>query len=281
MVRWLVNALVASMIFFPTREYLAEPKDFGLIAEDVWAVTEDDIRIHGWYFAAAPSGQPPLGQAVPRQPRGTAADGEAGDKICLVVFHGNATNISGLLKHAKEWMGRGVSILLVDYRGYGASEGSIKKGTDIFLDAAASVDWLIQQKGLRRSQIVLYGQSVGSAPAIELATRDSYRALVLESAFSSLEELSKIHYGFSPSVFFRDFPYQNESKISKIKCPVFMIHGAEDEICPLWMGKRLFQNAPDPKKLLEVAGARHNDVMEDRDAFEQPYRFVLELPPPK
>src|SRR3989338_273123 len=201
MVRWLVNALVASMIFFPTREYLAEPKDFGLTAEDVWVVTEDNIRIHGWYFAAT-------------------TDGEAGDKICLVVFHGNATNISGLLKHAKEWMGRGVSILLVDYRGYGASEGSIKKGTDIFLDAAASVDWLIQQKGLRRSQIVLYGQSVGSAPAIELATRDSYRALVLESAFSSLEELSKIHYGFSPSVFFRDFPYQNESKISKIKCPV-------------------------------------------------------------
>ncbi|OGX05001.1 MAG: hypothetical protein A3G87_10395 [Omnitrophica bacterium RIFCSPLOWO2_12_FULL_50_11] len=252
MFRWLVNTLVASMIFFPTREYIAQPEDYDLAYEDAWPRTEDNVRIHGWFFGAD------------------------GASLCLIFFHGNATNISGVLPYAKEWVRRGISVLLLDYRGYGQGEGSIKAGTDIFWDAEAGVEWLRIEKGFAPSQIILYGQSIGAAPAIELAAREKFRAAVLEAPFTSIEDLGRTHYGFAPVFLLKDFSYENEPKMSQIKSPLFILHGTEDEVCPFWMGKRLFELAPEPKEFLEIQGARHNDLLfvAGSDAFDRPFQFV-------
>lgn len=252
MIRWLVNTMVASMIFFPTREYLAEPKDYHLAYEDAWPSTDDNVRLHGWFLEAE------------------------GASFCLIFFHGNATNISGVLLYAQEWVARGVSVLLLDYRGYGQSEGSIKVGSDIFLDAEAGVRWLGSEKGFAPSQIILYGQSIGAAAAIELATRERFRALVLEAPFTSIEDLSRTHYGFAPGFLLKDFSYRNEAKMKQIKCRLLIVHGTEDEVCPFWMGKRLFEAAPDPKEFLEIEGAHHNDLFDvaGNDAFDRPIRFA-------
>jgi len=253
MIRWLMNILIASMIFAPTRDYIAKPSDFNLTAEDAWPQTEDNTKLHGWFFGAA-------------QP-----------KSAIIFLHGNAANISGLLSYVEGWTERDVSVLLIDYRGYGQSEGSIKHGKDIFLDAEAGVNWLEKQKGFTPSNIILYGQSIGSAPAIELATKQEFQALILEAPFTSTAELSKLHYGFNPNKLLGDFAYENEKKISGIKCPVFIMHGTQDEVSPFSMGKRLFEAAAEPKMFFEVSNAMHNDlsIVAGDDFFEKPYRFVV------
>jgi uncharacterized protein len=256
MIRGLVNALVASMIFFPVRDYAARPADLALPYEEAWMLTEDNVRIHGWFFSS---------QA-----------GDAAEKEAIVFFHGNATNISGLLTYAKEWVSRNVSVLLLDYRGYAESEGSIRSGRDIFRDAEASVHWLETNKGFLREQIILYGQSIGSAPAVELAANGACRALVLEAPFTSIIELGKIHYALVPEFLLKDFPYGNLEKIRRVQCPVFIIHGEGDEVCPFWMGEKLFEAANQPKELFAVSGANHNNLslVAYPDFFEKPFQFI-------
>ena len=155
MIRGLINAMIASMIFFPVKEFSARPMDFGLSAEDVWCETRDDIRIHGWFIKAE------------------------GSNLCLLLFHGNADNISIRLPKAKAWIDRGISVLLVDYRGYGKSQGTIKKGDDLYEDARAALEWLKREKNYASSNIILYGESIGSVPAIGLATQEPFKAVIL------------------------------------------------------------------------------------------------------
>jgi len=247
--------MIASMIFFPSKEMLYRPADFGLAEEDIFFQTEDGVRLHGWYFKAE------------------------GD-LCLLFFHGNAGNISSRVPKASEWVKRGVSVFLLDYRGYGKSEGSIQKGEDLNRDGRAALGWLRKEKGLDPSQVVLYGESIGSAPAVELATENVFRALILETPFTSIKELAKVHYGFVPDFFLKDFDLNNESKIGRLRCPVFILHGREDEVAPFSMGERLFEKAPEPKASLWIPGGHHNDLSEMAGAgfFETPHRFVLDHP---
>ena len=127
MLRALLNFMIASMIFFPVRDFSMHPEDFGLKAEDAWCETEDGVRIHGW-FLPAKTGFP------------------EGLSLCLLLFHGNADNISIRLPKAQEWVKRGISVFLLDYRGYGKSEGKIQAGGDLYQDGKAALKWLLDQK---------------------------------------------------------------------------------------------------------------------------------------
>jgi hypothetical protein len=246
--------MIASMLFFPSREFAYQPADFGLQFEEVWCETQDHVRLHGWFLKA----------------ENNATD------LCLLFFHGNAGNISIRLSKAREWINRGVSVFLIDYRGFGRSAGKMHSGNDIYLDAQAAYRWLNVEKTYKPAQIILYGESVGSVPAIELATRESVKGLVLEAAFTSLKEVAKIHYGFAPDFLLQNFQFPNEEKISKIKCSAFIIHGTADEIIPFSMGERLFKAAPGPKEFLPVSGGHHNDLEETggRAFFDQPFHFL-------
>ena len=244
--------MIKSMVFFPTKEFSLKPESFGLNAEEAWCPTKDGVRVHGWFLPAKSS------------------------NVCLLFFHGNADNISSRLPKAKEWIARGVPVLLLDYRGYGKSEGEIQNGNDLSEDAKAALKWLQEKKNFTPSQIILYGESIGAVPAIELAVKEKFKAVVLEAPFTSLKDLAKHHYGMAPDFMLKDFMMDNESKISQLKSPLFMLHGTEDEIVPFSMGKRLFEKAPEPKQFLEIKGAHHNDVTSvgGADFFEQPFRFI-------
>lgn len=252
MIRSWVNWMIASMIFFPVREFSYQPADFGLRAEEVYCDTSDGVRIHGWFLKA---------------------DSET---AALLLFHGNADNISIRLPKAREWIRRGISVFLVDYRGYGKSAGKIKTAHDLILDGQAAYDWLTAHRAYEPSQVILYGESIGAFPAIQLAAKQNVKALILEAPFTSLKELAKLHYGFAPDFFLKDFDMPNEIMIQKIRCPFFLIHGAEDEIVPISMGERLFEQAPAPKEFFKVPHAHHNDLMDagGQDFFEKPFRFV-------
>ena len=246
--------MIASMIFFPTREFETKPQDFGMTAEDVWCKTADGIKLHGWYFDAKKEGG-----------------------LNLLFFHGNAGNISIRLSQAKEWTERGISVLLLDYRGFGKSEGAIKHGDDLIKDAQAALEWLKKNKRVDISQMILFGESIGAVPAIELASRYKFKAIIIEAPFTSIKELAKKHYGMAPDFMLKDFLMDNESKIGKLQTPVFILHGTEDEVVPFEMGTRLFEKAPEPKQFLAITGAHHNDItmVGGEEFYEKPSQFIL------
>lgn len=251
----ILKLMIASLIFFPEKTFYEKPADYGLIAEDVRFRTEDGVSLHGWYLPA------PENKAV------------------LLFFHGNAGNISGRLSKADGWVRRGYSVFLVDYRGYGASEGRIEHQDDVIRDADAALAWLLDEKKQPLSKIVLYGESLGSHPAIRLGSEHAVAAVILEAPFTSFVDLGKIHYPVVPSAVIRDFAFPNEDFIAYLKAPLFILHGMEDEICPYAMAGELFEKAPLPKEFFSIADGMHNDlpIKAGEDYWNRPASFLEKI----
>lgn len=252
MFRWILNFMITSLIFFPDKNFYEKPEDYQLISEDVFFETADGVKLHGWYLKAP------------------------AEKGALLFFHGNAGNISHRLFKAKEWVARGFSVFLVDYRSYGKSQGGIRHGDDIIRDAEAAFHWLTEEKKIPLLKIVPYGESLGSHPAIQLAVKHKVAALVLESPYTSFYDLSRVHYPFVPGSLVKDFAFVNTELIGKIQSPLFILHGTEDEICPYPMSEELFRRAPEPKELFSIPGGTHNDlpISAGVDYWRRPTEFV-------
>jgi len=253
MMNWLCNMIVSSLLFFPDEVLVAQPQDLGLESENVTCVTNDGVKLFGWYLPA-------------KNPKAT-----------LLLLHGNAGNISTRLDKAKGWVDRGVSVFLIDYRGYGKSEGVITCEMDLYLDGAAALKWLKDDKGIPYPEVIMYGESLGTAPAIEIATQTRLKGIILEVPFVSLLKMAQKHHPWVPLFIARNFQLDNLSKIGKILCPLFIIHGTDDDICPYEMGQRLFAAATQPKDFLTIPGGLHSDLREKGGAayFDRPYRFLL------
>jgi len=245
--------MINSLLFFPETNYYALPPDFGLKQEEVFLTTSDGTRLAGWFFNA------PAPQAT------------------LLFLHGNAGNVSGRLFKAKGWFDLGVSVFLLDYRGYGKSEGKIKKGADLIEDARAALRWLEETRQIPSDKIILYGESLGSYPAVELAREKKFAGLVLEAPFTTLLELARTHYSWVPELLLKDFQMKNEALIGMAQAPVFVLHGNKDDICPVEMGEQLYELAPAPKEFYVVQGGGHNDLPEvaQEAYFKNPYLFLV------
>ncbi len=161
---------------------------------------------------------------------------------------------AGLALHA-----RGYQVLLFDYRGYGRSTGRPDEaGT--YRDARAAVRALRAQPGLGAAPVVYLGESLGGAVATELALAEPPAALVLQSTFTSLREMARLHYPFIPSALVPD-AYPTLDRIARVRCPVLILHGDRDDIVPLGHGQALFARAAGSKRLDVVRGAGHNDLL--------------------
>ena len=174
--------------------------------------------------------------------------------VTLLYAHGNAEDLG----HAAPWLEEirraGFAVLAFDYRGYGASTGGPPSTEGATRDMEAVYGHAVRTLGIAPSRLVLYGRSVGSGPATELAARVPVGGLVLESAFlSTFRVLTKV-----PLLPFDRFP--NLRHLRQVRCPVLVIHGTDDEVIPVSHGRRLFEIAAEPKAALWVEGAHHNDV---------------------
>ena len=239
-------------IFFPEREVLATPGDHGLAYEDVWIDTRDGVRLHGWLVRSA---VPP------------------GDSNRVVLWlHGNSGNI-GHRAAAVASMARGIGapVLIVDYRGYGRSEGSPAEA-GLYRDAEAAFDHIAARPEFAGSSIVVFGRSLGAAVAVELATRRQVEALVLESPFTSVSEMARLRNRFLPSRLLVRARFDTLVKMSAVRAPVLVFHGTDDEIVPVDMGRRVYEAAVGRKRLFLLEGAMHNDPHHDPAA---PYYSVL------
>jgi len=222
-------------LFFPTRELYITPADRDLDYEDVY-FRSGRYRLHGWFIPGPGPG---------------------------VVFwlHGNAGNIADRLAQAEVMNEKlGVSSFLIDYRGYGKSEGDpSEKG--LYEDAAAAFSWLTEVKSVAPDNIFLYGHSLGSVAAVDLALgagRDG-GGIVLESPFTSAREMARMIYSGLPVDILMSLKLDNVGRVGEVSQPVLVIHGVDDTIIPFAMGKAVFDAAPEPKTFLPVAGADHSD----------------------
>jgi fermentation-respiration switch protein FrsA (DUF1100 family) len=147
-------------------------------------------------------------------------------------------------------------VLIIDYRGYGKSEGNPTE-QGIYKDAAATYDYLASRSDMRGQNFISYGDSLGGAVAVDLAAKRAIACLIVDSTFSSAADMAKKIYPFVPS-FFIQTKMDSMGKIRNITVPKLFIHSVEDEIVPFALGKKLYDAAPDPKEFIEIVGS-HND----------------------
>ncbi|WP_088892211.1 alpha/beta hydrolase [Leptolyngbya ohadii] len=249
------------LIFFPPRSLDATPAAVNLAYEPIELPIENAI-VTGWWIPAA--------RDVQNAP-------------VLLYFHGNASNIGDLVNRAARFHQMGLSVLLVDYRGYGASTGGFPSEESVYEDAIASWDYLTQKRQIPPERIFLFGQSIGGAVAIDLASRQSQSGrvpggIIVESTFSSLRDMTDVagYSRFLPIDLLLTQRFDSLAKVRSLKAPILLIHGTDDRTVPTTMSQRLYEAASQPKQLLLIPGANHNDVSRigDRIYWEAIEQFV-------
>ena len=234
------------LIFFPSAVIDITPAVFNLRYQDVWlpvtTVAGTVERMHGWWI---PADTPAVGT--------------------LLYLHGNGINISANVNQAHRFQQLGFSVLLIDYRGYGRSEGRFPTETQVYQDGEVAWNYLTQERQIPPEQIFLYGHSLGAAIALDLAVQHPTAAgLILESPFTSLREMVDQvgQYRIFPADLLLRQRFDSLRKIKSLQMPILLIHGTADTLIPARMSQVLFAAAAEPKQLLLVPGAGHNDVGE-------------------
>ena len=223
-------------MYFPSAGCDQTPVDVGLAYRDLVIETEDGERLHGWWM---PASSPSLGH--------------------VLLFHGNAGNVCDRLQHAELLVAAGFDVLLFDYRGYGRSSGTpSERGT--YRDARAALAALVDEPGVDGSRVVYVGESLGGAVALALALEHPPTGLVLQSAFTSVRAMARVHYPFIPTALVPD-AYPSLRLMRGLEAPLLVLHGDRDEIVPVSHARALFDAAPEPKRLRVFPDVGHNDLI--------------------
>lgn len=222
-----------SMLYFPSRELEATPLDIGLHYQELTLRTKDGVDISAWFVPAD------------------------GARSFVLFCHGNAGNISHRIDSIRIFHSFGLGMLIFDYRGYGKSLGTPdEEGT--YRDAEAAWDYLVNTLYVKPEKIILFGRSLGSAVAAEIALRKRAGALIMESGFTSVPDLGKKFYPHLPVGIISRYRYASINKVGNIKIPKLFIHSPGDEIVPYEQGVKLFEKASEPKEFLQILGG-HNE----------------------
>ena len=163
----------------------------------------------------------------------------------LVIFHGNAGDLSNRIYKLNELYKLDINILLISWRGFSGNKGSPTE-KNLYADAKASIKWLNEQ-GVKNSQIILYGESLGSGVAVEIGKENNFNSIILESPFTSIENSAKIYYPYLPVKLLLKDRYDSISNIKKINSPILIMHRKKDDVVSFSMGKELFEKANSPK----------------------------------
>ena len=254
-----------SLFFYPSPYQFSVPREVGIKAEDIFFHNRDGNRLHGWFL-------PARGEAV-----GT-----------VLFLHGNAENISSHIASVYWLPAESFNVFLPDYRGYGQSEGNPTMG-GLIDDSEDALAWLMASGRVDPRRIVLFGQSLGGAVALNVASREANRsklqALIVDSTFSSFPEIVRdklrvfwvtwvLQY---PLTMFTSNRYSPIAAVKKLDgLPLLILHGENDEIVPAYHSPRLFEAAGEPKELWMVPGAAHIEALRRQ---EYRARFVNFLKP--
>lgn len=197
-----------------------------------------------------------------------------------VVFYlkGNSRSIKGWGKFAKDFLGNGYDLLMIDYRGFGKSRGK-RTQTKLFSDAQYMYKWLAKQYA--EDQIILYGRSLGSGIAARIASWNNARLLILDSPYFSFYHNIKRFLFFIPLKLFLKYDIRTDQYLKTTECPVFIIHGSKDILFPVKQSRRLKELYPDKITLIEIENGHHNDLQEFPEFFEAIYDILYQVPKSK
>ena len=230
---YLMQARLLYLPDVPGRSLDRTPADIGAEYSDVSIRTSDSVRLHGWFLPG---------------------DSER----VLLFFHGNAGNVSHRLESIRQFLQLGLSVLIIDYRGYGQSEGRTTE-QGIYRDAEAAWQYLVETNDTPEGRIVLFGRSMGASAAAYLAARHRPLALVIESSFTSVPDIAGEYYPWLPVRWLSRLRHPAEEFVRRADCPVLVIHSRDDEIVPFRHGEAIFAAARAPRAFLEIRGT-HNDA---------------------
>ena len=240
----------SKILYQPMRDYDYRPEDYGLAYEAVSLTTPDGVTLAAWYVPAE------------------------GAELTVLFCHGNAGNISHRLDTLRMFNELGLNCLIVDYRGYGKSTGKPTEiGTKI--DILAGFQWLIEEKRMRPEQIILFGRSLGGSIAAVIAKDVNPGGLVLESAFTSFDDVGAHYYPWLPVRLFSRYDYNTLEAVKQVTCPVLVIHSPDDEIIPYKFGRQIFDAANEPKQFAELKGTHNEGFYDNADLYKQIWRDWL------
>ncbi len=244
-----IRYIESKSIFFPMKKIEFTPDFVNLVYEDVYIKTQDNIKINGWFF-----------------PKDNA-------KYTILFCHGNAGNIGHRLEKIVMLLDMGVNVFIIDYRGYGNSKGKpSEKG--IYLDTKAGYDYLVNTRKIQPEHIILYGESIGGAAVIDLASKTKVGALITEETFSSAVDMAKRIYPFLPSFLF-SVRFDSLTKIKKVNAPKLIIHSINDEIVPFELGKKLYDAAKEPKQFAEIIGGHNTAFLDSKEKYAASIKAFL------
>ena len=237
-----VWAWQSHFIFCPRAEVVTTPESFAAGFEEasipIASATDKPATLDGWWIPAEPGAK------------------------ALLYLHGNGDNIGANAEHAVRLHSLGLSVLILDYRGYGRSTGGFPSEAKVYADAETAWKYLVEQRGFRPDHIFIYGHSLGGAVAIELATHHPDAAgLIVESSFTSIADMGRQlpMFRFLPLALLVRERFQSISKVGSLKTPVLFLHGTSDQTVPYQMSQQLYAAAREPKQLVLIPGGHHAD----------------------
>ncbi len=223
-------------VYFPTQHLRYDPNAAELDFQDIYLVTGDNVKLHGWFVPCEDSGK------------------------AVLILHGNGGNIGDRISYLKIFHDLGVNVFIIDYRGYGKSEGEpFEDG--LYRDARAAYDWWAGERQQSGGNLILFGESLGGAVAVQLASKVNPSGLILQSTFTSARAMAKTMFPIGLLQPLVNVHFNSVDAITRITCPKLFIHGDRDETVPFRLGKDLFDLAPEPKFFYAVPEAGHNDLL--------------------
>ena len=189
--------------------------------KEVYIESEKDIKLKSWYSYLN------------------------SNKKTILFFHGNAGELGARTYKLNKFNDLDLNFLIISWRGFSGNNG---KPTEqgLYKDAQKAVEWL-EKKGINKKDIILYGESLGTGIAVELATKNEYSGIILESPYTSMIDMGKRFYPFLPISVLQKDKYNSLKKLSMIKSPILVLHGKSDTLVPFYMGKKIYDAANEPK----------------------------------
>lgn len=226
-------------LFTSSKDIVSTPEQFGLSYEDIWfSATSDGGRLHAWLIP-----------------------GETGMPM-VIFFHGNSANISSQIDILRYFNEMGFSVFTFDYRGFGQSHGQVTAEQDLYIDARSALAYL-KARGWSSSEMIYYGHSMGAAVSLQMGLESPPAVVVLECPFTNMTDIAwhtaPITYALI-GWWALDVRFDNITKIEKLSTPVVIFQGDQDQIVPVEMARRLYQQAREPKALYVIPGGGHTNL---------------------
>lgn len=230
-------------VYKPERQIVNTPFNIRLYFEEIIFETSDGVNLSGWFVPV-------------RNHKGV-----------ILVLHGKSGNISTRLTFLNYFSRKlGLSAFIIDYRGYGKSEGSPdEKGT--YLDAEAAWKYLTVVRKIKPQDIIIFGRSLGGPIAARLAVKVNARALILESTFTTIKDIVTQLYPYLPIRRFFKFEYSTIDYLKKVDSPVLIIHSSEDDYIPFSHAMKLYSAANRSRQLLKIKGLHHDNYIKSEEIY--------------